>query len=194
MTKPDQRANANQASDQVYNRGVKMASPIISQERLKAFLSYDPDTGIFRRLISGGGSKVGRIAGCRKCRDGYTRIRVGDRLYLAQRLAWLYQTGQWPVTELDHKNGNRADNRFANLREATPILNGQNRRGPRSDNSHGYWGAKFMPKQGEKPWLARIQVNCKMIYLGYFHTGEQAQAAYLAAKRKLHPFYVGDTP
>ncbi len=165
-----------------------MVPPSITQERLRELLHYDAATGIFTWIKRPSNCvKIGEQAGCYDDK-GYIHIRADDRLYLAHRLAWFYETGSWPITGLDHKNGNPSDNRIDNLREATQSQNVQNIRGAKRDSSHGYLGVKFMPKQGKKPWMARIQVNRKNIFLGYYHTGEEAHAAYIAAKRKLHPF------
>jgi len=48
---------------------------------------------------------------------GYVRIGVDGGKYTAHCLAWLYTHGVWPSDQIDHINGNRSDNRIANLRE-----------------------------------------------------------------------------
>ena len=42
--------------------------------------------------------------------------------------------------------------------------------------------------EGRQKWQAQIYINGKAKYLGLFKTKEEAHAAYLAAKRELHPF------
>jgi hypothetical protein len=59
--------------------------------------------------------------------NGYITIGFKYKHYLAHRLAFLYMTGQWPKEQLDHINGIRDDNKWANLREATPGQNSTNR-------------------------------------------------------------------
>jgi hypothetical protein len=63
-------------------------------------------------------------------------------LYREHRLAWLYMTGEWPTHEIDHINGDRVDNRFCNLREATASENRWNSR-KRVNNTSGYKGVSW---------------------------------------------------
>src|SRR5690606_24034484 len=50
---------------------------------------------------------------------GYVHIQVDGVLYLAHRLAWRMVTGDDPgPAQIDHKNRNRTDNRWVNLRLA----------------------------------------------------------------------------
>ena len=93
---------------------------------------------------------------------------------MAHRLAWFYTYGKWPNHEVDHINGNRLDNRIANLREAT-----------RSQNEFAAKkgkGIRWEPKR--KKWLARIGVNWKQINLGRYATREEALAAYKKAAKE----------
>ena len=81
-----------------------MANSLLTQERLKELLSYDPATGIFawktrRNQLSDIGQRAGTIHVC-----GYRVIRIDESGYQAGRLAWFYMTGQWPKSEIDHKN------------------------------------------------------------------------------------------
>lgn len=94
---------------------------MLTQTRLKEVLEYNPDSGVFTwkgvHKIPGK-RKQGRIAGTVNS-DGYTVIYVDNRQYRAARLAWMYMTGRFPNPTVDHKNRNRTDDRFGNLREAT---------------------------------------------------------------------------
>ncbi len=93
----------------------------ITQAELVENLSYDPDSGVFRRKISNTRAvKAGDIAGSQNGK-GYLTMMVCGRVYKAHRLAFLYMTGSFPPEEVDHINGIRDDNRWACLR-AVPAL------------------------------------------------------------------------
>ena len=108
-----------------------------------------------------------------------------DRFYtFAHRMAWLYMTGELPTADIDHINGIRNDNRFSNLRNVSRTVNLQNRRNAGANNkSTRIIGA--YPSYANK-FTSRIRVHGKDQYLGTFDTAQQAHAAYLSAKRRLH--------
>lgn len=159
----------------------------ITKEVLDQHFSYDPHTGLFTRISRPCNRvKAGDVATC-KSSEGYVHFRVEGTLYRAHRLAWLTMTGEWPETQIDHINGDRADNRFSNLRLVTNGENQQNRRHARIDNkSSNCMGVGFFRPQGK--WRARIQVNKKSVLLGYFDSEAAASNAYQKAKQQLHPF------
>jgi len=159
----------------------------LTQTRLKALLSYGPETGVFTWFIAPNGRiRVGMAAGNLNP-NGYVHIKVDGILYKAHRLAWLYMTGAWPTEEqIDHINGVRSDNRWANLRECERKINAQNRRKPHPLNkSSGLLGVSRRNPTGG--YQARIRVNGKEKPLGTYATAEAAHQAYVAAKRALHP-------
>jgi len=77
--------------------------------------------------------------------------------------------------------GNRDDNRLSKLREATRAQNNQNT-GRRKDNSSGLKGVSW--HKGEGKWSARINVDKRCIFLGYYSTPREAGIAYEAAAKK----------
>lgn len=163
-----------------------MAKEILTQEQLKDYLSYNPETGIFvRRVTVCGNAKAGTTAGCFNAR-GYCTIGINNKRYKAHRLAWLYQYGVLPAGEIDHINHNKSDNRIANLRTVTHRENGLNQ--PiRHDNSSGHTGVYFNNRTGK--WCAQISKIKGRDYLGSFAHKEQAITARKYAEIK-HGFHV----
>lgn len=159
---------------------------MITQEKLKEALSYNPRTGIFTHRDSvtphANSRWAGRIAGS-KTAHGYVMLNIRGKPMFAHRAAWLYMTGKVPVADIDHRNGIRDDNSWDNLREATRKENLQNQRAASKNSISGYLGVS--PKRGK--FTARIMINRKVQRLGTFDTAEQAHTAYVKAKRKLHP-------
>lgn len=145
------------------------------QEQLKSLLDYDTETGVFKWLVANTRNvRKGDVAGCLTKDKGYIRIDVLGKQYPAHRLAWLYMTGEWPdKKQIDHINLSKADNRWSNLRIATPSQNKANSK-KRPDNTSGYKGvSKF-----EGKWKAQCTANGVHTYLGLFDTPEEASLAY----------------
>jgi hypothetical protein len=153
-------------------------------DRLKELFRYDSETGHFHRLKSSSvfcNTSLSEIAGGLDGL-GYIRININGAKYRAHRLAWLYMFGKWPVGQIDHINGNRSDNRIANLREVTRAENIQNQLCPRKDNRSGYLGVSKMGKK----FKASIGINGTKKYLGSYRTPEEASEVYQLAKEMLH--------
>lgn len=143
---------------------------MVSHDRLLEALHYDGETGLFVWIISGGPRSVGKIAG-RINEDGYREIGLDGGLYKAHRLAWFYAYREWPAGRLDHEDGNRDNNRIANLRVATGQQNAANRR------ISGRSGVKGVFKRGNR-FIAGIKVNGRRIHLGSFGSKDEAADAY----------------
>lgn len=163
-----------------------MADKHLSADVLRDTLDYNPDTGLFRHKTVRKGVRIGAVAG--GLERGYVRIGIDGTLYYAHRLAWLYMTGKDAPNDVDHINGERSDNRFCNLRAVTRSENMQNRRKVGRSNSSGFLGVSWVAAQ--KKWSARIRTpgRGKYLSLGFFDAPEDAYAAYVEAKRVLHPF------
>ena len=154
-------------------------------DRLRELLAYDGDTGHLRWLVNRNKVRAGSVAGSVD-QTGYVCVKIDRRILKAHRVAWAMTHGAWPKDQIDHINGERADNMIANLREASRSENLQNQRRPRSDNKTGYLGVNW--QTSDKRWRAQIKAAGRVIYLGQFTTPEAARDAYLAAKKQLHPF------
>ena len=101
-----------------------------------------------------------------------------DRVYLHR-----YVSNAPKGLQVDHINGNRLDNRSANLRICT---SGQNNRniGPKKGKYKGVHWTK-----NRKRWVAQITKNYKTESLGCFDTAEAAALAYNEAAKRLHGEY-----
>ncbi len=147
----------------------------------KAF-AYDDATGRIVRGETRGGQLAGTVVGTLR-RDGYLSCRFNGREILLHRLAWLLHYGEPPANEIDHINGDRTDNRIANLRLVDRATNNQNRRKAHANNKLGVLGVSQV---ATGVYTARIRVNKRLILLGRFLSIDHASAAYLRAKRQLH--------
>jgi len=160
---------------------------MITQERLKEVLHYDPGTGIFTNKITRGSRSVlGSEPGCICTDTGYIVMNVDYCKYSAHRLAFLYMNGELPKIQTDHINGVRSDNRWDNLREVTASENQQNQRKSKRNKS-GFTGVSW-DKQTSK-WHAQIMAGNKVIHLGHFDEKKDAIKARAAANIKygFHP-------
>lgn len=152
---------------------------MLTQERLKELLEYTPETGIFTwKARPSNRVRVGDIAGHLEKKDGYIMLGIGGVLYRAHRLAWLYMTGDFPPKEkdIDHKNGLRADNRWANIRLAERYENLRNMRSRGGTSEHK--GVSFDRSRGL--WKAQIQIMGKNTFIGRYASEQDAALAYNA--------------
>lgn len=141
------------------------------------YIAYDPATGSFISIKQRRRCKVGDILGSLSD-DGYVRITFRRRHYLAHRIAWFLMTGAWPVDKIDHRDLDRSNNRWENLREASQSQNCGN--APLTKrNTSGYKGVSFNKRVGR--YQAYIGIGGRQKNLGYFDNPERAHAEYLRA-------------
>jgi hypothetical protein len=161
-------------------------APAITQERLHELLNYNEADGTFTWRVSRKGNKgAGSIAGS-KATGGYMEICVDRQRFFVHRLVFLYVEGCLPPEEVDHIDGNRSNNRFSNLRHISRGHNKQNMRVATKRSIHGFLGVSF--NKPMQKFEARIRHKNVVHRLGYFENPEDAHAAYVMAKRKIHPF------
>jgi hypothetical protein len=153
---------------------IRNSSQLVSIERLKELLTYDPLTGNFIWLINHGKRALkNKIAGSLS-NFGYIIIAIDGKRYSANRLAWFYMTGKWPKELIDHKDTNRSNNKWNNLREATLVENQRNRN---------------VTNKSKSQMKGAYLVNGKYkayICLGTFDTKEEAAEAYKKASIIFH--------
>jgi hypothetical protein len=161
----------------------------LTVERLREILDYESTTGTFvwrqrahRSKYAHNARYIGKPAGWLN-KKGYVYIKIDAHKYRTARLAWLHFYGSWPKLHVDHINGDRADNRIANLREVTPQQNSFNLKGHK-DSKSGLKGVYW--DEARSKWLSSIFVSGKSVHLGRFDTKQEADAAYRQAAAKLH--------
>ena len=88
--------------------------------------------------------------------------------------------------QIDHKNRNGLDNRKENLRLTTDSLNNMNK-GIQKNNTSGYRGVSLHKKY--KKWRSTIQINKRVIHIGYFCNIEEAVLAYNKKALELYGEY-----
>lgn len=158
--------------------------PLPSQEVLRQLLDYDPETGVLRwkerpaTFFRDGfadawnakwaGKEIRHVSS-----DGYIQCRLFNRAQKAHRLIWKLVTGDDP-SFIDHIDGNRQNNRRANLRDVDRAANQKNMR-LSGANTSGVCGVYLDKRRGT--WYARITVNWADINLGTFRSFEDAVAA-----------------
>jgi hypothetical protein len=172
----------------------------LTQEKLKSCLDYDPSTGEFTYLPKDRscfnskstytmynkymvGTKVkGTIS------DGYVRIKIEGKSYLAHSLAILFMDGYYPEL-VDHINHNKTDNRYANLNPTTAKNNSQNRP-TQKNNKSGHPGVGKVIRKGvwNNKWYACIEVDGKKISKNNFITKEEAITYRQKLKEQYHQY------
>jgi len=90
----------------------------MTQSELKKLLSYNPDTGVFTCITpTSKRINIGDVAGSEG--QGWILITINKKPYRANRLAWLYMTGEWPSHDVKCINGITDDVRWNNLKLGT---------------------------------------------------------------------------
>ncbi len=172
------------------------ARPFPTSERLLQLLRYEPETGkLFwlhrpremfasQRACSTWNARFsGKEALTATGTYGYRVGNVDYKLCAAHRVIWAMVHGYWPADDIDHVNGDRSDNRLANLREASRSENLCNR-GMSPLNTSGHKGVYFHEKT--QKWRAHIKKDGKFRFLGCFDALDDALAARSSSALRLH--------
>jgi hypothetical protein len=153
------------------------------------YFNYDPETGIVTWKVNNRKAKAGQRAGYIRKRDGRRDITLNGFNYIEHVVIWKMYYDRSPVGDIDHINGNPADNRICNLREATRSQNLANCK-LYANNTTGFKGVSLDRKTGR--YFASITKNQRSIPLGGYDTAEEAGAAYMRAAKKLFGQFARD--
>ena len=156
----------------------------LTQEELKKHLHYNQRTGLFTWKTRRKAIAVGDVAGDFTGR--YVRIKFNQKSYPASCLAWLWMTGEWPKHEVDHKDTDKHNNRWKNLRAATRKQNTYNTRPIRNKKYTALKGVSYAKSRtGKNKWVAAIKVDGRNRLVGYFDSAERAHKAYCFVAKEL---------
>lgn len=149
---------------------------MLTQDVLKQYVIYDPATGYFLSTGVKYSNKIkGERVGTLHKTKGYEYVNIKGKSFRAQRLAFLYMTGEWPKNQVDHINRIKSDNKWANLRDVDSKTNCWNRPLYKTSTS-GFTGVAWN-KQYNK-WQVLCRSNGRQEYLGlYENLAEAGQVA-----------------
>ena len=170
------------------------------QSELRSLLNYDAETGVLtwrprtadmfvaKTNTAEASARTwntryaGKPAFTSRTSHGYLHGSLFGRFFSAHRVIWALVHGEWPASEIDHINGDRADNRLANLRAVTPAENRKNQTRSRK-NTSGVIGVHWCNTWNR--WIAKVMVGRKSKTIGNYATIEEAIAARAEANASL---------
>lgn len=159
--------------------------PLPSVEVLETLFAYDPETGElhWKPRTSPGFNRSGRIAGTIGPSHGYLVVGIEGTYYYAHRIIWKIMTGCDPCDQIDHRDLDRINNRWSNLREAN---NGTNKRNSTryKNNKSGVKGVCW--DSYHQKWRAYISTNGRQHKLGRFSSLTDAAAVVSQARARMH--------
>lgn len=158
----------------------------LTVEELKAWLHYEPETGIFRWIQKPNRCIPIRSEAGHKEKNGYYRIRLNGKVYGLHRLAWFYMTGTWPMPTCDHRDGDQANNKWENLRQASNAENQFNHK-ISAANTSGIKGVRW--EEHRQKWSASFKFKYQTIRLGRFRVLQDAIDAITTKRNELHGSY-----
>lgn len=171
----------------------------IDVDLLRELLRYEPETGklFWRERASTSENRswvrqwnaryADKEFGHVSTSNGYRNGAIFNIRYRAHRIAFALTMNVWPEGEIDHINGNRADNRWLNLRAVSRAENARNIK-RHATNTSGVSGVVW--HKASNKWSATIGASAgRSSYLGLFANFDDAVAARKAAEthRGYHP-------
>ena len=159
-----------------------MADHNLTKELLNEYFEYRDGELFWKK--KGKGIQTGNVAGCLDT-NGYYKVRIHGKMHGIHRVIFAMHYGYFPKNA-DHIDGNPANNKIENLREATTAQNAWNTTN-HSRNTSGYKNVLF--RKDRKKWACRFRVNGKDIMRGYFDTPEEANSYAEILRKQFHGEY-----
>lgn len=153
----------------------------LTQDNLRNCIDYNKKSGVFTWKRNKGGAIKGSVAGFSD-KNGYIVINIFNKRYFAHRLAWYYVHGYFPEHQIDHRDRDKSNNKFTNLRHVTQSCNIINR-AVRPNNKSGITGVYY--DKNRDMWVATIKKDNKGRYLGGFKEKVDAAKARWNAEKEL---------
>ncbi|MDQ0511663.1 HNH endonuclease signature motif containing protein [Ancylobacter amanitiformis] len=165
------------------SEATRLATPELTADIARELLEYDPDTGVLtwrwrdRKWFKTDGAWASRNAlwaGKPAGSDhpaGYRKVNIAGKFIWVHRLIWLMQTGAWPAHHIDHIDHDTSNNRWENLREATPEENARNQR----RNVRNKSGRTGVHQDRSGRWWARVRSMGERLERGPFKEFWQAE-------------------
>jgi len=171
-----------------------MADRHLTQEYVRSLFHYDPETGVLtwkerpREHFSNSHTWAamntrcaGKKVGSRLSKtSSYLSFCLKGKGFLVHRVIWVWVHGENPE-EIDHINGDKADNRLVNLRNVSRGINMMNKAQSKK-NTSGVTGVVW--HKAARKWTAQIRIDGKNHYLGVFNTVSEASEARMEASQK----------
>lgn len=158
----------------------------MTQEEAHRLWRYDQGR-LYWRVVANRRLKIGDEAGCVHG-NGYREVSIRGKTYGTHRVVFLMFHGYLPE-QVDHIDGNPLNNSVGNLRAATHILNGHNRK-INVNNSSGVKNVSFC--RADNKWKVTVMRGRKPHFFGGFDSLADAAAMAAQARRQLHGDFARD--
>jgi hypothetical protein len=158
---------------------MKTIKPLPSQEELHKFFEYK-EGNLYWKIKPRNNAKIGDKVGSLDSK-GYIVLKLNNLIYKMHRIIWVYHYDTIPSNlQIDHIDGDKANNTIENLRLATNSQNNFNNKSAFRNSKSNILGVCW--SKAKRKWVSQIRKNNKTIHLGVFANQEDAIVARKAAE------------